>query len=85
MTTGKLHDLPEAARLLGGISVWTLRRWITLGDVNVVRLGRRVFLRTEEIERICRKGLPSLRSGAGGKAIDEQDSTLMEEKVCLTK
>jgi hypothetical protein len=85
MATEKLHDLPEAARLLGGISIWTLRRWIALGGVSVVRLGRRVFLRTEEIERIWREGLPSLRSGAGGKAIDEQDSTLTEEKVCLTK
>jgi hypothetical protein len=63
MTTEKLHDLPEAAGLLGGISIWTLRRWITLGDVNVVRLGRRVFLRTEEIERIRREGLPSLGAG----------------------
>jgi len=85
MTTDKLHNLPEAARLLGGISIWTLRRWIALGDVIVVRLGRRVFLRTEEIERIRREGLPSLRGVFNGTTEAVLVAKLGEEKVCLTK
>ena len=57
-----LHSIDEAARLLGGISPWTLRKHISSGRLRVVRLGRRVFVDTEELERIRRDGLPSLGS-----------------------
>ena len=66
--TEKLYDLPEAASLLGGISTWTLRRWIAVGNVSAVRLGRRIFLRSEEVERIRQEGLPSLRNTAGDRS-----------------
>ena len=60
--TSELYDLAEASRLLGSISHWTLRKHIAQGHVQAVRLGRRVFLRGEEIERIRAEGLPPLRS-----------------------
>ena len=47
-----LHALPEAAKLLGGISVWTLRKHVFRGNLTVTRIGRRVFVTSEEIERI---------------------------------
>jgi hypothetical protein len=56
-----LYALPDAAKALGGISVWTLRKHISDRRIRVVRIGRRVFLDAEELERIRRKGLPSLR------------------------
>jgi hypothetical protein len=57
-----LYSIEEAARMLGGISPWTLRKHISLGQrIRVVRLGRRVFLDAEELARIRREGLPSLR------------------------
>ena len=62
-------DLHEAARLLGGISVWTLRKHVALGAIRVTRLGRRVFIPDEEIDRIRREGLPSL----GEKAVQSRD------------
>lgn len=55
-----LYALPEAARMLGGISIWTLRKHIAEGRLRVTRIGRRVFLDTDEIERVRREGLPSL-------------------------
>jgi len=55
-----LHSVEEAGRLLGGISPWTLRKHIAAGTVKVTRIGRRVFLTAEEVERIRRDGLPSL-------------------------
>jgi len=58
----RLLSIKEAAELCGSISHWTLRKHIAWGTVEVTRLGRRVFLRSEEIERIRREGLPSLRS-----------------------
>jgi len=64
-----LYSIVEAARMLGGISPWTLRKHIASGGgrVRVVRLGRRVFLDAEELDRIRREGLPSLRADATPK------------------
>jgi hypothetical protein len=58
----QLFSVEEAGRLLGGISPWTLRKHIAVGNVRVTHLGRRVFLDEEEISRIIREGLPSLRN-----------------------
>jgi hypothetical protein len=57
-----LHALPEAAKLLRGISVWTLRKHVATGRLQVTRIGRRVFLYANELDRVRREGLPSLRS-----------------------
>jgi predicted site-specific integrase-resolvase len=69
-----LHALKEAAQSLGGISIWTLRKHVSYGNVAVVRLGRRVFLSSEEIERIRREGLPSLRNESRSVSHSEVDS-----------
>lgn len=58
--TPRLYDVRDAAKLCGSLSPWTLRKHISRGTVHVTRIGRRVFLRSEEIERIRREGLPSL-------------------------
>ncbi len=44
-----LLDISNAARMLGGIGESTLRRWISEGKVQVVRLGRRVMIRPEDL------------------------------------
>ncbi len=56
----QLFSVEDAAIVLGGISPWTLRKHIACGNVKVTRIGRRVFLDAEELERIRRDGLPSL-------------------------
>lgn len=73
-----LYALPEAAKLLGGISVWTLRKHIFRGNVAVTRIGRRVFVPSEEVERIRREGLPSL-GAASSDSRPRRDSTSIEE------
>jgi hypothetical protein len=57
----QLFSVEDAARVLGGISPWTLRKHIEFGNVKVTRIGRRVFLDADEVERIRRDGLPRLR------------------------
>lgn len=57
-----LYSIADAARLLGGISHWTLRKHVSAGRVRVVRIGRRVFVDGEELGRIRREGLPSLKA-----------------------
>ena len=60
-----LYSIFDTARELGGISPWTLRKHVSQGTVQATRLGRRVFLRGEEIERIRVEGLPPLGANAG--------------------
>ena len=64
----QLFSIDEAGRLLGGISPRPLRKHIAAGSVKVTRIGRRVLLPAEELERIRREGLPSLASGRTGPA-----------------
>ena len=57
----KLLTIEQAARVLGAISPWTLRKHIERRSVSVVRKGRRVFLHADEAARIGKEGLPSLK------------------------
>jgi hypothetical protein len=61
----KLFDLVNSSERLGGCSPWTLRKHIALGNIEVVRIGRRIFLNEETIARIARDGLPSLKAARG--------------------
>ena len=78
--TPGLFSVPDSSRELGGISQSKLWKHIAQGTVrDVVRLGRKVFLRGEELERIRREGLPSLRSKSSngqGKEQEASDSQL---------
>jgi hypothetical protein len=62
LQNGRLYSLDEAALSLS-ISIWTLRRHVARQTVRVTRIGRRVLVASEELERIRREGLPSLRAG----------------------
>jgi len=70
-----LLSLDKAADVLGRISIWTLRKHITVGNARVTRIGRRVFLDAEEVERIRRDGLPSLGQARTKKTADGSSST----------
>jgi excisionase family DNA binding protein len=47
--------LKEAAAVVG-LSPWTLRHWIKQGRVRSVRLGRRVLVEPQELERLIEEG-----------------------------
>ena len=66
-----LFSLEKAAQVLGGISIWTLRKHVGRGNVKVTHLGRRVFLDEQEVERIRRDGLPSLVQPDSGHPVLE--------------
>lgn len=76
-----LYSFAEAARLLGGISHLTLRKHASLGHIRVVHIGRRVFLDSEEVERIHKDGLPSLGQPRGPKP--EVPSTNSEDSFSI--
>lgn len=60
MDPDTLYGIEDAARVLGKISSWTLRKHLKRGTISAVRIGRRVFLNASEIRRIQSQGLPSL-------------------------
>ena len=50
-----LKSVHQAAELLG-ISPWTVRSYIRDGKLKPVRLGRRVLLAEDELERLVAEG-----------------------------
>ena len=50
-----LKSVEEAAGLLG-ISKWTVRSYIRDGKLKAVRIGRRVLLCEDELERLITRG-----------------------------
>lgn len=60
-----LYSVEEAARALGKISGWTLRKHLKRGNVAAVRIGRRLFVNATELRRIQTEGLPSLSELSG--------------------
>ena len=63
--TRRLVSLREAADILG-LSVKTVRRYIAAGDLDAVRLGRRVIrIKAESIDRLIGANpLNTVRRGA---------------------
>jgi hypothetical protein len=60
--TKELFSLEDASKRLGGCSVWTLRKHQLQGTISVVRIGKRIFLNAQELSRIAKQGLPSLKA-----------------------
>ena len=63
-----LKSVEEAAGLLG-ISKWTIRAYIKVGTLKPVRIGRRVLLAEDELERFV--GVNKEQVGANGNVDGE--------------
>lgn len=50
MVEDKLHDITSAAEYLGGISVWTVRAWLSRSRLRKVKVGRRTMIRQSELD-----------------------------------
>ena len=51
-----VFSIKTAARdfFAGQISEWTLRTWVRTGRLPAFRVGTRVLLRREELEKLCK-------------------------------
>ena len=47
-----LVSVEEAARLLGGLSKWTIYAWLSQGKLHRTKVGRRTMLRQSELVRV---------------------------------
>jgi excisionase family DNA binding protein len=48
-------DIKQAAHALS-MSPWTIRRYITVGKLKAVRIGRRVLVEPKELQRLVETG-----------------------------
>lgn len=51
-----LYSVPEAAKLLGNISVWTVRSWLSKGVLSKVKIGSRTMIKESELVRLIEAG-----------------------------
>lgn len=51
-----LFSIPKTAKLLGELSHWTIRLWISQGKLDSVKLGSRRMVPESEIRRIIEEG-----------------------------
>jgi excisionase family DNA binding protein len=51
----RLVDIETAARLLGGVSPWTVRAWLSKGRLSKVKVGRRTMITKAELDRFIQQ------------------------------
>ena len=51
-----LYSVEEAARLLGGISKWTVHAWLAKGRLQRTKVGSRTMIRESELARVIQDG-----------------------------
>lgn len=82
MDTAKLLlDVKEAAHLLS-ISPWTIRRYMYLGKLRTVRLGRRVLIEPSECLRLLEAGRKDVLVRV---STDRQNAAHSEPSMCGKK
>jgi excisionase family DNA binding protein len=59
-----LVPIDRAAQLLG-ISSWTVRKFLRVGKIKSVHIGRRVLIEQSELRRIVEQGKESRESANG--------------------
>ena len=58
----RLLSIPAFSERMGGISIWTTRKWIHEGKVASVKVGSRRMIPESEVSRLIQAGLePALQ------------------------
>ena len=52
----KLYSVDEAARLLGGLSKYTIHAWLSSGKLRRTKIGSRTMIRESELQRVIDDG-----------------------------
>ena len=56
MDLDKLYSVSEAAKLLGGISKWTIHAWLSQGRMQRTKVGGRTMIRESELQKVIEEG-----------------------------
>lgn len=60
MDLDRLYSVSEAAKLLGGISKWTVHAWLSQGRLQRTKVGSRTMIRESELRKVIEDGGKSL-------------------------
>jgi excisionase family DNA binding protein len=52
----QLLSVDEAARRLGGLSVYTIHAWLSSGKLRRTKVGSRTMIRESELQRVIEDG-----------------------------
>ena len=52
----RLLSLERTAQLLS-VSIWTIRKWVSIGRIKSVKIGSRRLIPKSEVQRITSEGL----------------------------
>lgn len=50
MAIESLYSVNEAAKLLGGLSKWTVHTWLSQGRIRRTKVGARTMIRQSDLE-----------------------------------
>jgi excisionase family DNA binding protein len=56
MSLEALLSIEEAAKLLGGISKWTVYAWLSQGRLQRTKVGGRTMIRESELAKVIQDG-----------------------------
>jgi hypothetical protein len=56
---GKLHSIESAAEFLGGLSPWTIRRWLSDGRLVRIKVGARTMVREGDLIAMAKPETPA--------------------------
>lgn len=56
MTLDTLFSVNEAAIYLGGISKWTIHKWLSEGIIQRTKVGGRTMIRESELQKMIQDG-----------------------------
>jgi excisionase family DNA binding protein len=54
MADDKLYSVEAAAEWLGGVSIWTVRSWLSQGRLRRVKVGRRTMIRESQLNKLIK-------------------------------
>lgn len=64
---GRLHSVGSAAEFLGGMSPWTIRRWLSDGKLTRVKVGGRTMVLEAELIAIAQPETPAQAAARNAK------------------
>jgi excisionase family DNA binding protein len=56
MELDRLYSVSEAARVLGGLSKWTIHAWLSQGKLRRTKVGGRTMIRESELQKVIQDG-----------------------------
>jgi hypothetical protein len=68
LISNPLYSIPDACRLLGGVSKWTVCQWLTKGKLQRTKVCGRTMIRLSELHKMIQDGGPATQGRGARRA-----------------